>query len=150
MASKMLNEAARASAAGEIDFDADTYYARLLLTNTTVDTEQAGITTVAGYTTLDEHGTAGTKPLANKAVNKDDPNLRVEIDADDLTWTALAADVSGRDIQGVLICRQAGGAPATSDLPVCWLEYATPKTPDGSDFVVKFDAEGFLQLRVSA
>ena len=64
MASKMLNEAARASAAGEIDFDADTYYARLLLTNTTVDTEQAGITTVAGYTTLDEHGTAGTKPLA--------------------------------------------------------------------------------------
>lgn len=146
MASKIYNEFARAMMAGEIDMDSDTFYTRLVLTNTTVDTENSGITTVAGFTTLDEHDSAGTQALASKAVNKDDANSRAEFDAADVTYSALAAASSGRNVQGVLICKQAGGSPATSDLPCAFLEYASVKTPDGSDFVIQWDAEGIIQL----
>lgn len=148
MASKIYTEAARAIAAGEVDLNADTFYTRLLLSNTTADTENSGITTVAGFTTLDEHAAAGQQALANIAVNKDDANLRAEFDADDVTYSALAADVSGRDVVGVLICKQAGGSPATTDLPLFFLEYASPKTPDGSDFTIQWNTEGIAQFTV--
>lgn len=148
MASKIYTETARATMAGEYDFNADTFYCRLLLTNTTADTENSGITAVSGFTTLDEHDSAGTKTLASIAVNKDDTNRRAEFDADDVTWTSLAAASSGRNVQGVLICKQAGGSPATSDPPIAFLEFASAKTPDGSDFVVRWDSEGILQMTV--
>ena len=148
MASRVTTEFARASAAGEVDLNADTFYTRLVMSNTTVDTENSGITTVAGYTTLDEHGTAGQQTLANIAVNKDDANNRAEFDADDVVYAALAA--GARDVVGVLVCKQAGGAPATSDLPCFFLEYATAKTPDGSNFTIQWNAEGIAQLTVPA
>lgn len=147
MSSIMYVEAARAILAGEIDFNADTFYIRLLCTNTTADTEKT-VTTVAGFTTLDEHDSAGQEELANIAVAADNSNLRAEFDADDVTFTALAAASSGRDVQGALLCHQAGGSPATSDIPIAFLEYASNKTPDDSDFVVRWDTEGIVRLTV--
>lgn len=147
MASIIYVEAARAIMAGEVDFNADTFYIRLLCTNTTADTEKL-VTTVSGFTTLDEHDSAGQEALANIAVNKDNANLRAEFDADDVTFTALAAATSGRNVQGALLCLQAGGSPATSDLPIAFLEYASAKTPDGSDFTIRWDAEGIVRFTV--
>lgn len=150
MASQTFIEFARASAAGEVNLGAggDTFYCRLLRSNTTVGTQNAGITTLADFTDMDEHGTAGVQTLANQLVRKDDPNNRAEWDADDVTWTALAPDGSARSITGVLICRQAGGGPSTADMPVSWIEFATPKTPDGSDFTIQWNAEGIQYLSV--
>ena len=150
MASKWYVEFARGNAAGEIDLNADTFYVRLLLANTTAGSQQAGVNTVADITTLDEHAAAGNPVLANIAVNKDDPNLRAEFDADDVTFNALAADVSGRNVVGVLVCRQAGGAPALTDTPCCYLEYTTPKVPDGSNFTIQWSVEGIGHLTVTA
>lgn len=143
MATHVFNEAKRALLAGELDLNGHDIRAMLVMTNTTVDTENDGISTISQFTTLDEFNGSGytRKALANEAVNKDDGNDRAEFDADDVTWTALGA--GSRSVQGVLIYRH-----VTNDadsVPICFLEFATAKTPDGSDFVLQFDPEGILQ-----
>lgn len=107
----------------------------LLMTNTTADTENDGIVNVDDITTLDELDSGASymrKPLASGAVTKDDANDRANLDFDDVTWTALAPGT--RSIAGVLLYDH-----VTNDADskvIAWLEFATPKTPDGSDFTL--------------
>lgn len=106
----------------------------LLMTNTTADTQNDGISFVGNITTLDEFDGAGytRKTLASGTVTKDDANDRANLDFADVTWTGLGAGT--RSIQGVLLYDH-----VTNDadsIPVAWLEFATPKTPDGSDFTL--------------
>ena len=144
MASQVYNEFKRASAAGEIDLNADDIRIALLMTNTTADTENDGKTFISDFTTLDEFDGSGyvRKALANEAVNLDDPNDRAEFDADDVTFTALGAGT--RSVQGVLLYKE--GASDAARRIIAWLEFATVKTPDGSDFTVAWNAQGILQL----
>lgn len=142
MASQFYNEAKRAIAAGEIDLNADDIRAALLMTNTTADTENDGITTISGFTTLDEHGTAGRVALANEAVNKDDTNDRAEFDADDALWSSLAN--GARAIQGVLIYKHVTND--TDSIPIAFIEFSATQNPGGSDFTVQWNAEGILQF----
>lgn len=146
MASVVYNEFKRASAAGEIDLNAGatTIKARLVMSNTTCDTENDGKAFLADFTTIDVCDSAGyvDGELSTKAINKDDPNDRAEFAADNETWAALA--VCTRQIVGVLIYKFVT-ADADS-VPIAYLEFAAPKTPDGSDFTVQWDAQGILQL----
>lgn len=147
MATHWYNEALRAIMAGELDLNAHDIRVALLMTNTTADTENDGKTTISGgtgFTTLDEFDGSGyvRKALANEAVNKDDANDRAEFDADDVTWTALGAGT--RSIAGILVYRHV--TTDADSVPIAWLEFATPKTPDGSDLTVQWNAEGLLQL----
>ena len=150
MATRVFSEFARANAAGEIDLNdaAVRIRIRLCMTNTTVGTDaDSGITRNSNFTTIDEHGTAGQKELANKAVNRDAANGRAEFDADDVTYTALAAGL--RDVRGVLVFYDPDGLDNdANNIPIAFLEYTTDKSPDGSDFTVKFDPEGILQLAI--
>lgn len=143
MASQVYNEAKRGIAAGEIDLNADDMRIRLLMTNTTADTENDAIVNIADFTTLDTFDGANyvDKALASEAVNKDDANDRAEFDADDLTWTALGAGT--RSIAGALLYKYVDGTDA-NDLVVAWIEFSA--TPDGNNFQLNWNAEGILQL----
>lgn len=116
------------------------------MTNTTVDTERDAKDQVSDFTTLDEfdgsgYSTCGSA-LDNQAVNIDDANDRAECDADDETRSSLGAGT--RSIDGELVILYSVSLNAS--MPLHWLEYASDKTPDGSDFVVTVNAEGYLQL----
>ncbi len=143
MASVIYNEFKRANAAGEIDLNADDIRVALLMNTTTADTQNDGMINLNDFTTLGEHGTAGRKALANEAVNKDDANDRAEFDADDVTWTSLAAGAN--PVQGVLVYKHVDGTDA-NDLVIAFIDFGADKNPDGSDFTVQWDAEGILQL----
>ena len=145
MASVILNEFKRASAAGETDLNADDIRVRLVMGNTTCDTENDGIVNIADYATVDVCDGANyvDKALANEAVNKDDANDRAEFDADDVEWTALG--VGTRTTAGVLIYKYVDGTDA-NDLAIAYLEFAGPITHDGTDFSITWNAEGILQL----
>jgi len=116
-----------------------------LMTNTSVDTERDAKDQVSDFTTLDEADGSGyaTGGLAldNQAVNIDDANDRAECDADDETVSSFGACT--RSIQGVLVIKFSGSLSAS--MPLHWLEFASNKTPDGSDFVFQINAEGYIQ-----
>lgn len=115
------------------------------MTNTTVDTERDAIDQVSDFTTLDEANgsgyATGGAALDNKAVNIDDANDRAECDADDETIASFGTCT--RSIQGCLAIKFVTSLNAS--LPLHWLEFASNKTPDGSDFVIQINAEGYIQ-----
>lgn len=144
MASQVFTEFLRGNAAGEIDLNDDDVRVKLVMSNTTVDTEDDGITTLSGFTTIDECDGANyvDKALANEAVNKDDANNRAEFDADDATWTSLG--VGTRQSVGFLVYKYVDGAG--NDIPIGYVEFASPVTHNGGDFTIQWNAEGILQL----
>lgn len=116
-----------------------------LMTNTTLDTVRDAVDTF-GDVTADEFDGAnyspGGLPLDNQAVNIDDANDRAEFDSDDEMVASLGAGT--RSILGV-----ASGLFNTNtaaSMPIYWHEFATVKTPDGSNFTFTINAEGLLQL----
>jgi hypothetical protein len=146
MASVVYNEFKRANAAGEIDLNADDIRCRLLMTNTTCDTQNAGITTVGGFTTLDECDATGysAQALANEAVNKDDANSRAEFDSDNVSFAGLSGDAT-RDYQGVLLVKYVDGG--SNDIPIAFIEFANqPLAKEATQVDVPWNAEGILQL----
>lgn len=116
-----------------------------LMTNTTGDTERDNKDHFNDLTTTDEFDganySAGGVALGSQAVAVDDANDRAEFDAADTTPVAYGAGT--RSIQGVML-----GSFVTNtagSLLLHWIEFASPKTPDGSDFTFVFNAEGILQ-----
>lgn len=116
-----------------------------LMTNTTVDTERDAKDQFSDFTTVDVYdgtnASANGLALDNQAVNIDDANDRAEFDADDETETALGACTRSLDGE----CLFLFNTNLNSSMPLHWLEYAVDKTPDGSDFVHQYNAEGILQ-----
>src|SRR5512138_1026549 len=115
----------------------------LCMSNTTADSENDGIVYVDDITTLDEFDGAkhSRKALASGSVSKDDGNDRGEFDAADVTYAALGAGT--RDIVGILAYEHVNDD--TDSLVGIWFEFSSPKTPDGSDFTLQWNAEGILQ-----
>lgn len=153
MASVVYNKFKQRNAAGEIDLNLDPLYTILVMTNTTVDTENDGIAEVADFTTLDEmdganYSSAARQELDGIAVNLDDANDRAEFDANDETWSALGNGT--RAMQGVVLYKDPDDDGATlddaSNPVICFVEFAANQNPGGSDFSVAWDAEGIIQL----
>ena len=143
MASFIYNEAKRMLFAGELDLNADDMRLKMLMTNTTADTENDGIVNLSDFTTLDEMDGANyaVKALTTETVSKDDANDRAEFDCDDITYTSLGAGTRG--VAGFLLYKYVDGTPG-NDIAVAWIEQAA--TPDGSNFTIQINAEGLLQL----
>ena len=82
---------------------------------------------LAGST--NEQAVMGRKTLTNVTVSIDDANDRVNIDADDVTWTAATGD----PISDLLIayCPDTTAASDSTMVPLTWHDFAI--TPDGSD-----------------
>lgn len=142
MASKIYNEGLRLILAGGL-VGAD-IRALLVMTNTTVDTENDAIAFIDDFTTLDEMDGSGyvRKALASEAVAKDDANDRAEFDAEDVTWSALGNGT--REILGVLIYKHVTND--TDSIPIAFIERASATNPGGDDYVYQWNAEGILQL----
>jgi hypothetical protein len=150
MASVVYNEFARASAAGEIDLNAagTAIKARLLMSDTTCDTENDGKTFLSGatgFTTIDVSDATGYADveLANKAVNKDDDNNRAEFDADDVVFSGLSGDAT-RNYVGVLIYKFV--TDDTASIPIAFIEFTAPIVKEATQVTVPWDAEGIIQL----
>jgi hypothetical protein len=118
--------------------------AAMLMTNTTADTENDGIVNLDDITTLDECDGSGYARVAltGEAITKDDANDRALFDANDVAWGTIGA--ATRAVAGVLIYVEVGADSA--DIPLVWLEYASPKTMDGSAFTSTFNAAGISEL----
>lgn len=114
----------------------------LLMTNTTADTENDGISEIGDLATLDEHDGSGYArgTLASKTAAKDDANDRATFDAADVTFATLGA--GSRDVAGVLLCWDDGGTLR----PISWHEYQSPRIADGADFVVQWRSDTGLML----
>jgi hypothetical protein len=129
----------------QVDLVNDDIRMIMLMTNTTVDTERDAKDQVSDFTTLDAHDGANApasgSALDSQAVNIDDANDRAEFDAADEVITALGAGT--RPVQGELLFSFITNL--NSSLPLHYIEYASNKNPDGSDFTRVFNAEGILQ-----
>ena len=146
MASFWYNNAKLILGKADLDFDtAALLNARLLMTNTTADTELDKVT-VAGFTTLDNYDGSGvTSPvaLASGSIAVDNVNNRAEIFAANFSFgTTVGAGT--RNAQGMLICKVVGG---TTDIPIAWIDTGGfPFNGNGGAINVTVDAEGLLQI----
>lgn len=117
--------------------------ARLLMTNTTADTEN-NKATLSAYTTIDSFDGSGASNVAltTEAANLDSGNNRIELDADDVAFGALGNGT--RQIQGVLIYFH-----VTNDadsIPFVFIQFSSNVNPGGATLTVAWDAQGIVQL----
>ena len=145
MASAIPNSALVRLITGDIDLNADDIRARLVMTNTTCDTEVDAINDLADYTTIDPADATSYADVAltGEAVAADDANDRAEFDATDISFTGLGGDAS-RAYQGVLLYKFVDGTNA-NDLPVCFIEFSGTIPATATQVDVPWNAEGILQ-----
>lgn len=95
---------------------------------------------VSGYT--GGFGGAGRKTLASKTITTNDTNNRVEWDAADVTWTALA---TGQTIEAAVVIVE-----ITNDAASQLVVYLDPTNvpTNGSDITLQFASNGFLNFNV--
>ena len=145
MASAIPNSAKERLLNGGLDLNTDDIRARLVMTNTTCDTEVDAINDLADYTTIDPaDATSYADVQLTESVNVDDTNNRGEFDATDISFSSLGGDAS-RAYQGVLIYKYVDGTNA-NDIPVCFVEFPTTVPATATQVNVNWNAEGILQL----
>jgi len=143
MANNIFNDALRRILAAYVT--GTDIRARLLMTNTTADTEKDAIVNIADLTTVDVCDATGYADvaLANEAVAADDPNDRAEFDADNISFTGLGGDAT-RDVQGCLIYEYVDGTDA-NDIVLFFIDFTADIPSSATQIDVPFDAEGILQ-----
>ena len=146
MASRIYNEALRAIAAGEYDLNAADIRAKLLMTDTTADTQNDGVVVVSDITTLDLCNATGYADIdmASLAVNKDDPNDRAEFAAANLVYSGLSGDGT-RDYQGVLLYVYVDGNPA-NDKVIAFIDFTADIPKAATQVTMPWDAQGIIQF----
>jgi len=146
MASFVYNEAKRMLGAAELNFSTPAdIRLRLVMTNTTCDTQNDAMLDLADFTTIDVmDGTNYVdKALGTDAFATDDTNDRAEYDAADVTWTALGAGT--RSMDGCLVYLYVDGTDA-NDKPIAFIDFSPDVVADGSDFTMTWDAEGIFHI----
>lgn len=117
-----------------IDIDTDTIKARLV--NITADYTYSAahqyLSSVTAYS-----GTTD-QTLSNKTVTSGTFDNTA-----DLTFSSVA--ISGSKTVGAVVIYKDTGSAATSPL-ICYLEFATARTPNGGDITVAFNASGLFAL----
>lgn len=83
--------------------------------------------------------------LAGEAQNIDNTNDRVELDANDVTWTALGPSTGGPDVGAAIVYFHVDGN-AANDIPFLYLDDEMPKVVNGEDWILQWNAEGIAQL----
>lgn len=145
MASGFYNVAKKGFADGTEDWDTNAYKVMLVTATYTFDPDHAVLTSITnelsgtGYT--GGFGGSGRKALTASVV-QDDANDRAELDAVDISWTAINAGIIG----ALIVIRE-----VTSDadsIPIAYIDNAAqlPLTTNGSDVNVVWNAEGVLQF----
>ena len=124
-----------------LDLTTGTFYAHLV-TTIPVATNQ----TVADLV-LAAGGSYQPVTLAGRSIGTDGTGARLTFS--DPTWTALWC-AAATTIKGMVICRQAGGSPASTDKVISYLERTTAFTPatvsgGAVDFTLNIPSTGVLK-----
>lgn len=125
-----------------IKWDGDIRLA-LLMTNTTVDTENDGIEVVSDFATLDEFDGAGYSRLALSTAT---PAVAIDTAIDGVKLTCTSHPVfpslsaGARSVAGVLYYWNVL-ADDDSNVPFLYAPYTTPRVPDGSDFTIELPSD---------
>jgi hypothetical protein len=120
--------------------------AKLVMTNTTCDTEIDAINNLDDYTTIDVSDAAGYADVTctGEAVAPDDGNNRAEFDLNDVVFSGLGGDAT-RDYQGVLLFDYVDGTLANDKTPI-FIEFTAPIPKAATEVTVPWDVQGVVQF----
>lgn len=135
----------RSGVMGAIDLSSDDIRVLLVMASTTADTDEDA-EFIASFGTLDEFDGNNyvRKALASESVTPDTANNRAEFDATDVTWTALGASGTGRQLTGAVIYKYVSSD--ADHIPIAYIDDDLPMTPGGGDVILTFNTEGILQI----
>ena len=143
MADFVYTEALADMMSGDIDLNTNDIRCRLVMTNTTADTDEDAATW-GGFGTADEMGGANyaTVALTTETVTADTTNDRGKFDADDVTFSSLG--VGARNVLAVVVVKNVDGG--NGDIPIFYIESGfSPPTgvaANGGDFKITWHANG--------
>ena len=145
MASKIPNSALANKQNGTIDLDTGDIRARLVMTNTTCDTEIDAIDNLSDYTTIDVCDATGYNDvaLAGETVAADDGNDRADFSANNIVFSGLSGDAT-RDVQGVLLYLYVDGTDA-NDIPVQYIDFTSVIAKEATQITVPASTTDLLQ-----
>lgn len=134
-----------ALAAGSAAWATAAIGALLVMSNTTADTER-DVSTVAGFSTLDEFvgGDYARQSVPGRAVNPDTAGDRAELDATVITFGS-AVPPGVRQVVGMVVYVGFGGADSAA-VPLFFLDSGFPITPGGAALTVTPAATGVARL----
>lgn len=120
--------------------------AKLVMSNTTCDTEIDGINNLDDYTTIDISDATGYVDITvtGEAAASDDGNNRAEFDVDDVVFPGLSGDAT-RDYVGVLLFDYVDGTLANDKNPI-YIEFTAPVPKEATQVTVPWDPEGVVQF----
>lgn len=133
MASRYYNTGLRRVSAGDINWTTDDI--RCLLVTSSYTPNQDTHEFVSDITNELSGGNYVRKTLANKTAAEDDASDRVDLGADNVTWTALEA-VAGTPAYAIIYKHVT--VDADSQL-IGWIEFTTPPAPNGGDWTAKWN-----------
>jgi hypothetical protein len=143
MASVVFQNAVMSTFEGDIDWETDNLDARLLMTNTTADTNPDADT--CADLTLDESddGSYAHEDVTSPAVSADDANDRMVFTSDPWVWAALDGDGT-RDYQGALLVKYVDGANA--DIPLLFVDFTSDVPKEATQVTATDPGDGFLNI----
>lgn len=145
MANFAYNHLKHLLATAGIDFGTADLRMLLVMSNTTVDTEDDAVN-LAGFTTIDEYDGANyaRADLAGVSVAKDATNNRSEVTFTAPTFSSLGAGT--RQCQAAVVYLHVDGT-AANDIPLFYIDTGGfPFDGSGTDVTISPNAEGALQV----
>lgn len=145
MANFIYNEAKRAIAAGEIDFDLPENFRVLLVMDLTTANVDDDANFLSNISTLDEYDGAAYIRMAiqGDALTEDVANDRAEYDANDITFSGIGAGTS--TATGMIFYKH-----VTNDadsIPIAYIDTGGfPFAGNGGDVTIQWNAEGIIQF----
>jgi hypothetical protein len=147
MASAIPNSAKANLINGTIDLNSHDIRARLVMSNTTCDTEIDAIADLADYTTIDPCDATGYADVAldTETVTANDTDNRGDFDtASDIVFSGLEGDAT-RQIIGVLLYKYVDGTNA-NDLPLAYIEFTAAIPTTATQVTVPSSTTNLLQV----
>jgi hypothetical protein len=128
-------------ASGDVDPAGDTLKILLLQNSYTYDATDQYVTDLTPATHEHDAGGYARKTLANVTVGDRADGLGAKIDADDVTWTALA--VGTLDLRYAVVYQH---VTDDTDSRLLWiLDFGQDLTPDGADFRIEWSSAGMIE-----
>lgn len=144
MAGFLTNRGAELIDTQALNLTTATLKARMVMSDTTVDTERDKLV-LTGYTDIDVCDGSAYADLAivSPTLARDDTNDRIIFDADNLNFPTVGAGT--RQSTGLLIY-QDNGTEATN-VPLFWVPFPSAQTHNGDDFPVSWHATEGIYYR---
>lgn len=121
--------------------------ARLVMTNTTCDTEIDAITNLSDYTTIDPADATGYADVAldTETITENDTDNRADFDTATATvFSGLSGDAT-RDYQGCLLYQYVDGTDA-NDIPLCFVDFTADIPKEATQVTVPSSTTNLLQV----